>query len=395
MSVRHFFAIVLILLLGITAWWILGTASQVRTYAVDERLSNAVAGLWGAPVVQQAPRFSVRVPGTRQQRAILASRNHITVQLQLKQRRKGLLWYPTYEVLFDAEYAINNDTLVEQRVRAQLPLPSADATYGEFGVWVDDQPSAHDVDVQQGIAELIVLDPGQTRTFKVRYRTRGLYRWSYNLGGETGRVRQLEMSVITNFDAVDFPDGSLSPMFVKPLDGSSDGLRLSWQADDLITRQPVAIALPEKLNPGPLTARMSFFGPVCLVFFFVLVGAIAILKQVPIHPMHYLFVTAGFFAFNLLFAYLVDWIDVHLAFILAAAVSVGLVVSYLRAALGKVFPWKVAALGQLFYLVLFSYSFFLKGLTGLTVTVGAILTLAVLMRLTAKLDWSVVFQRQA
>ncbi|NJN45430.1 MAG: cell envelope integrity protein CreD [Candidatus Competibacteraceae bacterium] len=395
MSVRHFFAICLILLLGVTAWWILGMASQVRTYSMGERLGSAVTTLWGTPVVQHAPRFSVQVPGARQQRELLASRNHITVELQLEQRRKGLLWYPTYEVLFDAEYAINNDTLVEQRVRAQLPLPSADATYDEFEVWVDDQPSAHGVDVKQGIAELIALNPGQTRTFKVRYRTRGLYRWSYQLGGETGRVRQLDMTVATNFEAVDFPDGSLSPMVVEPLGVSSDGLQLHWQADDLITRQPVAIALPEKLNPGPLTARMSFFGPVCLVFFFVLVGAIAILKQVPIHPMHYLFVTAGFFAFNLLFVYLVDWLDVHLAFALAAGVSVGLVVSYLRASLGVAFPWKVAALGQLFYLVLFSYSFFLQGMTGLTVTVGAILTLAMLMRLTAKLDWSVVFQRQA
>ncbi|MCB1805496.1 MAG: inner membrane CreD family protein, partial [Candidatus Competibacteraceae bacterium] len=142
-----------------------------------------------------------------------------------------------------------------------------------------------------------------------------------------------------------------------------------------------------------LTARMSFFGPVCLAFFFVLIGSIAILKKIPIHPMHYLFVTAGFFAFNLLFAYLVDWLDVHLAFALAAAVSVGLVVSYLRSALGPAFPWKIAAAGQLFYLVLFSYSFFLQGMTGLTVTIGAVLTLAVLMRLTARLDWREVFKR--
>ena len=68
-------------------------------------------------------------------------------------------------------------------------------------------------------------------------------------------------------------------------------------------------------------------------------------------------------------------------------------VSYLRSALGPAFPWKIAAAGQLFYLVLFSYSFFLQGMTGLTVTIGAVLTLAVLMRLTARLDWREVFKR--
>jgi hypothetical protein len=50
----------------------------------------------------------------------------------------------------------------------------------------------------------------------------------------------------------------------------------------------------------------------------------------------------------------------------------------------------VALPTQLFYLVLFSYSFFLKGLTGLTLTVGGIVTLGLIMYLTAGVDWSLV-----
>ena len=390
MSVRQFFAVILIFLLGGSAWWLLGMASEFRTYTVGQRLDTAVYDLWGRPVVQAAPRFSVKVPGSKQERELLASSNHIAVELQLQQRRKGLLWYPTYALSFSAEYAIRNDDPVAQRVRVHLPLPSAKATYDEFGVWVDDEPSRHEIDTERGIAELITLAPGQTRRFKVHYRTRGLGYWRYELSGKTGRVRQLDLQVQTDFRAVDYPAGSLSPM---QSDNTETGLQLRWQAQDLITHQHIAITMPEKLNPGPLTARMSFFGPVCLAFFFVLIGSIAILKKIPIHPMHYLFVTAGFFAFNLLFAYLVDWLDVHLAFALAAAVSVGLVVSYLRSALGPAFPWKIAAAGQLFYLVLFSYSYFLQCMTGLTVTIGAVLTLAVLMRLTARLDWREVFKR--
>ena len=388
MSVRQFFAVVLIFILGSAAWWVLGMASEFRTYSVGARLNAAVYELWGHPIVQAAPRFSVQVPGSQRERILLPNRSTIAVELNLQQRRKGLLWYPAYEVLFNAEYAIRNDDPVVQRVRAHLPLPSATATYDEFGVWLDDEASRHEIDTARGIAELITLAPGQTRVLKVRYRTRGLSEWRYQLAGETGRVRQLDLSVQTDFTAVDYPEGSLSPMQSESIE---NGLQLRWLADDLITRQAVAITMPEKLNPGPLTARMSFFGPVCLAFFFVLIGSIAILKKIAIHPMHYLFVTAGFFAFNLLFAYLVDWIDVHLAFVFSGLVSVGLVVSYLRSALGVVFPWKIAAVGQLFYLVLFSYSFFLQGMTGLTVTVGAILTLTVLMRLTAKLDWREVF----
>jgi hypothetical protein len=47
----------------------------------------------------------------------------------------------------------------------------------------------------------------------------------------------------------------------------------------------------------------------------------------------------------------------------------------------------VVALAQLVFLVLFSYSFFYPGYTGLAITIGAVLTLAVLMHLTAGVNW--------
>ena len=53
-----------------------------------------------------------------------------------------------------------------------------------------------------------------------------------------------------------------------------------------------------------------------------------------LHPMHWFFISAAFFAFHLLLAYLVDHVNVHLAFALAAATSVFLVVSYLRLVAG-------------------------------------------------------------
>ena len=84
-------------------------------------------------------------------------------------------------------------------------------------------------------------------------------------------------------------------------------------------------------------------------------------------------------------------VDVHAAFAVATVASVGMVTSYLAAALKGRLPWKVAAAGQIFYLVLFSYSFFLKGMSGLTGAIGSVVTLAVLMKLTAHIDWNEVF----
>jgi VIT1/CCC1 family predicted Fe2+/Mn2+ transporter len=44
------------------------------------------------------------------------------------------------------------------------------------------------------------------------------------------------------------------------------------------------------------------------------------------------------------------------------------------------------------FLVLFSYAFFYPGYTGLIITVGAIITLAVLMFATARVNWASKFR---
>lgn len=62
---------------------------------------------------------------------------------------------------------------------------------------------------------------------------------------------------------------------------------------------------------------------------------------------------------------------------------------------GLRFAFVEAALTQFIYLVLFSYAFFLKGFTGLSITTGAIITLSVVMQLTARIDWRRPTQSQA
>jgi hypothetical protein len=47
-----------------------------------------------------------------------------------------------------------------------------------------------------------------------------------------------------------------------------------------------------------------------------------------------------------------------------------------------------AGLAQFIYLVLFSYAFFWKGYTGLSITIISILTLFVVMQATGRVRWS-------
>ena len=71
--------------------------------------------------------------------------------------------------------------------------------------------------------------------------------------------------------------------------------------------------------------------------------------------------------------------------------SIFLVVSYLRLVVGMRFATREAALAQFIYLVAFSYAFFLKGFTGLAITIGSILTLFVVMQATGKIRWKEKF----
>ena len=141
-----------------------------------------------------------------------------------------------------------------------------------------------------------------------------------------------------------------------------------------------------------MAARISFFAPVSLGFFFFLIFIISVLKKIELHPMNYFFLAASFFAFHLLLAYLADHISIHSAFVVCSMVSLILVVSYMRLVVGNRFAFFETALAQMVYLVGFSYAFFFEGFTGLAVTVGIISTLFIVMQMTAKINWSEKFR---
>src|SRR5206468_3267721 len=167
-----------------------------------------------------------------------------------------------------------------------------------------------------------------------------------------------------------------------------------WDYQNLVSGFNVALKMPQKLQPGPLAGRISYFAPVSLFFFFFLVFILSTLRGLDLHPMNYFFLACAFFAFHLLLAYLCDHVSIHVAFLISSAVSVLLVVSYLRLVVDARFAVREAGLAQFIYLVAFSYAFFFEGFTGLAITVGAIATLFVAMQMTGRIRWAEKFERQ-
>jgi hypothetical protein len=188
----------------------------------------------------------------------------------------------------------------------------------------------------------------------------------------------------TDFGDIDFPASTLSPSH---RERAGAGWKLGWDFERVVTGHGIGMVMPSRVQPGQLAAALSFSAPVSLLFFFVLLLTLAKLRALDLHPVNYLFLGAAFFSFHLLFAYSVDHLHLVPAFILSSAVSVALVVSYLRLVVSPRFAYVEAAAAQLVYLVGFSLAHFWEGFTGLAVTVLSILTLFLLMQLTGKVRW--------
>jgi inner membrane protein involved in colicin E2 resistance len=409
-TVKRIFALIVIFVFATIAWAILGATIFTRTYGIDETLKSRVTSTWGDVQTQGPPTASYQRSTQEKQDTVDAwGRTHTkmveikttlqlpldstraNVALNLEHRQKGLLWYSTYKVAFAGEYTFRNTSGEDQDVTFNFPLPAEQAMYDNVVFWLDGAPvefknTGNAVQATERVAA------GKTAMLKAGYASQGMDRWNYKFSNEIAQVRDFQLTMSTNFKDIDFPDNTLSPSQKQE---TADGWQLEWNYKALLSGYQIGMIMPEKLQPGPLAGRISLFAPVSLFFFFFLVFIITTIRGVDIHPMNYFFLAAAFFAFHLLMAYLVDHISIHLSFVIAAIVSMALVISYIRLVVGPRFALVECGLAQLVYLVLFSYAFFFKGYTGLAVTIGSVLTLFVVMQMTGRIKWSEKFARTA
>jgi hypothetical protein len=397
MTALRFFAIIVIFAVVSVAWMILACTIQWRTAAFDKSLTEEVNARWGpAGLVQPAPYLMTDTGGdVRRSGSILdPTASLVTADFVHEQRYMGLLWFSTYTVRFSGEYTVQAPGgakgldaefvfRLPDRVRAEEPT-----------VMLDKKPyPVQAAGTSDNTLRVAIPGGGEPHAVSVTYGTRGRDRWEYSTGKEEGGriplVRGFSMTATTNFREIDYPKGSISPD--KRAEETPGGMKAAWQYNNLRAAQRMGIEMPPAPEAGAVAARMSFFAPVSLLFFFTVLFTVTLLKNVPLHPMHYLFISAGFFAFHILLAYLVDKIPLDQAFWICAAVSVFLIVSYVRLVAGVKFAVAYVGLAQLVYLVGFSYAFLWKGNTGLTVVIGAIVTLFILMQATGRLNWNEVF----
>jgi len=405
--IKHVIAIVLIFGCTAMAWLVLSSTVFIRSEQQNSKLRSDVGQLWGTVQRQPAPTAYFCYPETERktvirdgqqseeekivtrQRGLPLSASDIDVVLRLDQRRKGLLWYSTYKVAYSGSYQVTNTTGQEREIHLQFNFPSSDSIYDNFRLQVNGRDYPVTRFDENGIRPSAMVAPGQHLRVDIHYDSQGMDEWWYDFGDSVQSVRDFSLDVHTDFAGFDFPERAISPTEKNPTD---EGWRLTWRYSNLLTGVKIGVNMPQQLNPGPWVGAVTAAAPVSLFLFFFLVFLFSMVKDIPLHPMHYFFVAGGFFSFHLLLAYLADHLDIHAAFLICSAVSICLVLTYMWRVAGRHFALLEIGLSQFVYLVVFSYTFFFEGFTGLAITILCILTLGLVMHYTARLQWAEIFR---
>lgn len=407
--------VAVIFVVATVAWMVLGTTMEDRTRIQSRKAGGEVTSLWGKPIQQEAPGFTFRYPVEEEvwrevkeggkvvnrletdrrtrERSKRPDTSTLEVDLGLDQRNRGLIWYSLFVVRFTGSWTYTHVDPEEGELLLELPFPDGHGLYDDFTFVVDGTDLARNLVPQKGrVGHPVQVKRGQTVTLRVTYSSRGLDAFRYLPGRGVTSLERFQLTMTTDFANIDFPTDALSPT---TRERRGKGWELQWRFKRVITSQGIGLLMPQRIQPGELAASLSFSAPVSLFFFLVVILLLSILRRIDIHPVNYLLLAAAFFAFHLLFSYMVDHISLVAAFVIASLVSVVLVVSYLRLVVSPRFAFLEAAIAQLVYLVGFALAHFWAGYTGLTVTVLVVLTLFLVMQVTGRLRWSEVLATKA
>jgi hypothetical protein len=411
-QIGRLFAMLFIFSSATIAWFVLGGITATRGDTQESSLSGRVHDLWGTELRQPAPAFRAEwqvkeeheettrddagVERTRRvmrevtkDRPLIPDATRAVVDLHDDVRRKGLVWFPLYDVDFHGSWTVTVDG--DRPVTMVIPwiFPDPNAFYDGFSLTVDGveqpvvlQPGSGEADVR------IPVTPGQKLEIAVAYSSRGSGTWTFQPTQGVGELRDFSLAMTTDFADIDYPSGALSPSDATE---TPDGWKLAWTFDRMISGKAIGMIVPNPVQPGELSSAMSWSAPISLGLFMIWIHVLSLVKRIDVHPVHHAFMAAAFFAFHLLFAYSADHLAVEVAFGLSAVVSCALVVSYLYRVVSPRFAFVEAGLAQVVYLVGFALAHFWDGYTGLTVTVIGILTLFFVMQLTSHIRWGAVF----
>ena len=410
MTVKKLFAIAIIFIFTLIAWMILGASNLSRTDKAYSELKREVASLYGDKLIIKAPECYTKIKKIKEEVIdnkktrkeydeyvfFETIKSNITIKLFLDQRKKGNLWFPTFKANFIGQYEFKIDNYDPQKKYYLFTtLESADSIYNDIILSINEKNIENVIPLIRKQEIPVIPQYNGIVKLSISYNSTGMEQLSYYITfnkDEIAQINHFNLKITTDFKDYDFPSDMMSPIEKKE---TKTGYELVWSLNKAVTGKDVGLIIPNKLNPGEIVTRVAFFAPVSLLFFFIVIFMLSIIFKINFHAMHYFFLAATFFSFHLMYSYFSDHLDLYLTFALSSIVSLILTITYLRLFAPKIITFIYAPITQFIYLIVFSFSFFFKGMTGVIVTICSVITLFILMQMTGKTNWDEIFVKHS
>lgn len=378
---RYFWLIIMPLTIG---WFLLAARMETRTYQAAYQQSALVKQIWGGNLAQPMPsvrykRFGSDV-ATLNRGDITAT--NIAITLTMDYRKKGLNYYTGYNAEFQGTYQVHNPESEKIYLSFIFPYPTrqAEGMLQKVKLLVNGEEDIADTEYQPTLALWTgTLEPAQTLTISVQYQGRGLSQFIY--GFETGRAINQFTGQITLQGATDFdyPVSTLPATEPPILTPDGQGKILRWKLDRSLTQLNIGVILPDRLNVENQLFVMAYRAPFFYMLFLFSWALIAYLGAKKLHFIPVAITSFTYFLFYPLFAYLLMYIDLIIAFLLAFSIIGLLLFNYARLLYGIKTALGLALI-YTFYLGLTSVAALLPLYTGLILTLEGIALMGILMQ---------------
>lgn len=196
---------------------------------------------------------------------------HGSARIRPNQRKKGSAVYNGFDLNFEMTYKIRNDHAEQTRAELHFPLHAAQLQFNNLQVTENGKDLSRELRVSKNsIRWSRMMAPGQTSTILVKYDSRGVNQFYYQIPNAR-EIRDFAFTLRVDGlsrEDLNYPTGCLTPDSIKP---TSDGnaLLLAWKRDRAITTAGMGIALPKPDQPGARTSLLLAKSPYALMLLIV------------------------------------------------------------------------------------------------------------------------------
>ncbi|MCE9501025.1 MAG: hypothetical protein K8R21_11100 [Leptospira sp.] len=374
---------------------------HTQTYT---RSLKSVGEIWGGFISQSPPRFGFKrnitedfenhKTGQFEKRTREAFYDHgflaqiVELDIRSNVRMKGLLKFPGYKIHFSGKYTVKNNLSSPENFYFDFNPPHNAGNITDISVNLDGKEYKSDSNYADGVNWAGLLKPQEERTIIVRYAAQGTKNFKYALAEQKIEIKHLSVIVKTDFANLNIPEQAM-PATETVSDAKIT--QLKWIGENLITGQNVSVDFEIDGNYGSIAAKLFYYSPLSLALFTGLILLFTVSRGISLHPMHYLFLMAGFFIFYLLGSYMISYMHIFLGISVSLLVSSGIIIYYsFLLKKGNEF-FKIVCFSVIIFQWILSIAFFFPEHTGLLITIAVIVSFIALMKVTADTDWESKF----